>query len=1121
MENVSAAGNAAELAARGKRAVTDGDWLASDGSAPSGSQSAPAGSQSAAAKKRRTGGAPKASDFEVSLETDERDVDNAAMEQAWERPAVAIRSPRDGPLIFQQIELDDYVGDVHEIVAQDIGHLRSAPIVRLFGVTEVGRLPAQLVVPSSHGAQGGNSVLCHVHGFFPYFYIPSPNGFQLQHLDDFQRALENAMRMDQNKIHVGVIKTELVMKSSIMNYHGNQRFAFIKITVAQPKYVAVAKRLLEGGMTIPGFGPSGQRTTFESNISFDMRFMIDFGIVGANWIELPAGKYMIRRKDQQTGNAQLEVDIFADDLISHPADGEWSKIAPLRVMSFDIECAGRKGVFPEPEIDPVIQIASVVQIQGETKPFVRAVFTLNTCANIVGATIRSFSNERDMLHAWSEFFAKIDPDIVTGYNVNNFDWPYLLDRAKALKADRFPFLGRLRNARTEAKDQRFSSKAYGTRDNKAINLDGRIQLDVLHIMLRDYKLRSYTLNSVCAHFLGEQKEDVHHSIITDLQNGNEETRRRLAVYCLKDAWLPLRLLDKLMCVINYMEMARVTGVPVNFLLTRGQQIKVISQLFRKALEENLVVPAIHSEGGDGEQYEGATVIEPERGYYDVPIATLDFNSLYPSIMMAHNLCYTTLLTSDLIAKYKLEPEVDFVKTPSGDFFVKAERRKGLLPTILNDLLAARKRAKADLKKETDPFKRAVLDGRQLALKVSANSVYGFTGATNGKLPCLQISSSVTAYGRDMIASTKELVEKQFTTANGYAYDAKVIYGDTDSVMVKFGMQDMAEVMRLGREAAEFVTKTFIKPINLEFEKAYFPYLLINKKRYAGLYWTKPEKFDKMDAKGIETVRRDNCLMVQNVLDTCLRKILMDRDVTGAIDYAKQTIADLLQNKIDMSQLVITKALSKADYAAKQPHVELAERMRKRDPGSAPNLGDRVAYVLIKGHKDSRAYENSEDPIYVLEHNLPIDTKYYLENQLSGPLTRLFEPILGDKTQSLFTGDHTRVIQVSAPSVGGLAKFAIRTAVCMGCKTPLGKNESAVCKHCEPKTGELYQKHLDTFTELESKFARLWTQCQRCQGSLHQDVICTSKDCPIFYMRSKARKELEQAATTLERFDYHW
>lgn len=140
----------------------------------------------------------------------------------------------------------------------------------------------------------------------------------------------------------------------------------------------------------------------------------------------------------------------------------------------------------------------------------------------------------------------------------------------------------------------------------------------------------------------------------------------------------------------------------------------------------------------------------------------------------------------------------------------------------------------------------------------------------------------------------------------------------------------------------------------------------------------------------------------------------------AFSYTKRMISDLLQNKIDMSQLVITKALAKADYAAKQAHVELAERMRQRDAGSAPALGDRVAYVIVKGIKGispdttvpctvfmsflisvgAAAYEKSEDPLYVLENNIPIDTKYYLENQLSKPLMRIFEPILGEKANSL-------------------------------------------------------------------------------------------------------------------------
>ena len=139
----------------------------------------------------------------------------------------------------------------------------------------------------------------------------------------------------------------------------------------------------------------------------------------------------------------------------------------------------------------------------------------------------------------------------------------------------------------------------------------------------------------------------------------------------------------------------------------------------------------------------------------------------------------------------------------------------------------------------DPLKYAVYDGRQLALKVSANSVYGFTGAQVGQLPCLEISSTVTGYGRQMIESTKSQVESMYSKEHGYEHDAQVIYGDTDSVMIKFGTEDLGESMRLGQEAAEKVSASFLKPIKLEFEKCYHPYLLMNKKRYARHLTTSP------------------------------------------------------------------------------------------------------------------------------------------------------------------------------------------------------------------------------------------------------------------------------------------
>ncbi len=841
-----------------------------------------------------------------------------------------------------------------------------------------------------------------------------------------------------------------------------------------------------------------------------------------SWVTAPAGKYELVPEASKQSNCQIEAVINVADLVAHKHVGEWSKMAPFRILSFDIECAGRKGIFPEADHDPVIQIANVVTRYGEKKPFVRNVFCLDKTSSIVATEILEFDREEKMLSDWRNFFLRVDPDIITGYNICNFDFPYLLDRARHLKVTDFDHWTRHPHIRSQSKKSNISSKQMGSRDTKATNINGRLQLDLLQLIQRDHQLRSYTLNSVCSHFLGEQKEDVHHTMITELFNGTPENRRRLALYCLKDAYLPQRLMEKLSCLENYTEMARVTGVPFNFLLSRGQQVKFISQLFRKALEQKLVVPNLQPHGSD-EQYEGATVIEPVRDFYKEPVATLDFASLYPSIMQAHNLCYTTLVNDTAIKAFGLQKDVDYIVTPNKDKFVTVARRKGLLAQILEELLAARKQAKRELAIETDPFKKAVLNGRQLALKISANSVYGLTGATTGKLPCLEIARSTTSYGRQMIERTKNEVEARYSIANGYSHDAQVVYGDTDSVMVKFGTKDLSEAMKLGEDAAQYVSSKFAKPIKLEFEKVYYPYLLINKKRYAGLYWTKPEKYDKMDTKGIETVRRDNCLLVQTVIDKVLRMILIDQDETGAQAYVKDTISDLLQNKIDMSRLVITKALTKESYSAKQAHVELVERMKKRDAGSAPGLGDRVAYVMVKGATGSKNFERSEDPIYVLENNVPIDTKYYLDNQLAKPLGRIFEPILGEtKARSLLTGDHTRSISVAVPTVGGLMRFTKKTQTCIACKKPLtGKEESqgAVCADDAPRVGELYKKTLDKVSDLEVRFGRLWTQCQRCQGSMHCEVICSSKDCPIFYMRMKAKKDLEDANKDLQRFDF--
>ena len=1041
----------------------------------------------------------------------------------WKRPESVIDSTQ-ASLQFQWMDID--LTDGKPLAKNPAGgpilgaQEGTVPVIRLYGTLK-----------------DTSSIMVAVHGFTPYIFACFREDIDLSDgaLARFRTQLDLMMRekartSQEKALPSMILQVEKIDgMQSLQGYHFGKTRSFVKIYVAMPSLVNKLRSLIDSlGVTVNGTLYRG--STYESNVPFILRFMIDKDIQGSDWLELPAGTYSLRPSDSMTSRCTYEADIYFDKIKVHKCEGPWSAIAPIRILSFDIECQGRKGIFPEAQYDPVIQIANTITLQGCDQPMIRNVFVLNTCLPIVGAQVYSSQHEHEMLLNWRAFVNEVDPDVLTGYNIANFDIPYLLNRAKtlekkhpALKA--FADISRLKGVKATMRDTTFQSSAYGKRENIETTVFGRVIFDLLPYMQRNHKLSSYSLNNVSAEFLGQQKEDVHHSIISDLQLGSDSDRRRLAVYCLKDAYLPQQLMNKLSIMVNYIEMARVTGVPLNFLLVRGQQIKVYSMLLRKTKREGLLIPYMSKEGSndDGVGYEGATVIEPKKAYYEVPVATLDFASLYPSIMQAYNLCYSTLLSrTDL---EKLSPD-QYEKSPTNDFFVRATTKKGILPQILDELLAARKRAKKDMAAASDPMEKAVQNGRQLALKISANSVYGFTGATVGQLPCVPIASSTTSYGRELLFQTRSFVERTYTRKNGYAHDADVVYGDTDSVMVNFGPDNVEEAMAIAEKAADEVSAIFPKPIKLEFEKVYFPYLLMNKKRYAGLLWTRPEKYDKMDCKGLETVRRDNCLLVRKMVDTCLRKILIDRDVKGAIAYAKTTIADLLQNKLDISMLVISKSLGKsaddAGYKAKQAHVELAMRMKKRDPGSAPNVGDRVAYVIVRAAKNTPAYDKSEDPVYVLDNNIPIDTEYYLSNQLSNPLTRIFEPIIPNP-QSLLSGAHTLKVSKPTPKAksGGIMMFAVKKATCMSCKAVITDNkengDTPLCTNCKSKESLIYMDKLEAVNEQQRLHSALWTECQRCQGSFHQDVICSNKDCPIFYKRKKVQIDLQAAQDTLDRF----
>lgn len=921
-------------------------------------------------------------------------------------------------------------------------------------------------------------VRLHVKNFLPYLYVKAPD-------DDIKEAL--ALHVNKKLQKGRLVSIAEKMKSDLYGYSSAPSKFYKMFFACHPSALNGAKQLFSDMFL------AKRRYTlkvYESNIGYVMRFMIDKKIVGMSYLKVT--KYEV---------CNGEYVCSFEDIEQLSLEGDFAKLPPFKILSFDIECVTVAGSgFPQARNDPVIQIGNTLYRAGA---YQKDIFCLKETNLIPGANVFWFDDERAMLVAWRAYVLEADPDIITGFNIKNFDFPFLFERAEVLAIPDFSVLGRSNKA-VKIREVTFSSKQMGGISSKELDIEGRLILDVYQIIKKEHPLRSYSLNNVSVHFLGEQKEDVPFYEIKKLQEGDKETRKRIASYCLKDTYLPLRLLDKLNIVASHTELSRVTGVPIDYITIRGQSIKMHSLILRKAKEMGYVCPTLEITDTES-SYEGGYVMEPQKGFYANAIAVLDFSSLYPSIIISQNVCYTTMLTYN---QAKEMPSDDYTETPTRNYFVKKGVKEGLVPLISNYMLENRKKVKKQMRETDDAELRKYLDARQNALKIAANSIYGFIGSTLGKLPCIEVSQSVTALGRNMIIETKRLIEEEYAKVDPECANLKVVYGDTDSVMISFGDSDIAEVYRVSQQISTYVTAMFAKPICLEFEKVYYPFLLINKKRYAGLV----HQTGKVDTKGMEAVRRDNCELVRHIVETSLNYILLEKDVEKAKQFVKDTVRDLYMDRIDLSQLVISKSITKSEskYLAKQAHVELAERMRKRDSTNAPGLGERVAYVIVKGNKGMAAHERSEDPLYVLEKGLMIDKEYYIENQLSKPIARLFEPIMDD-VETLLKGDHTRV-HVAASANGPMSTFLRKNVVCLGCKAP----GSVLCEKCRPD----FLKHfLRTEKSVEKKkvtFSKCWVECQRCQRSLFNEVICVNRDCPIFYMRVKVMKDLGDEEEKLEK-----
>jgi DNA polymerase delta subunit 1 len=755
-------------------------------------------------------------------------------------------------------------------------------------------------------------------------------------------------------------------------------------------------------------GPVMGAAPWESKVDPVMMFFDHTSTVPCGWVSVTAA----RRCGTSGRSAHTAIELDCELRCIAPLDR--MDVAPLLVASVDIECVSATGGFPDMDL-PADRIGIIgTSFWRVGAPIESAVTVLlcvgDACDPVPGAHVEVYRTELEMLAAWRDLIAvRTDPDLVLGYNTFGFDYKYMATRARLCA--RFWYNSRLIARRSAVRVQELESSALGQNELTTLGWAGRVDIDLYNYIKAEHKLPQYKLDAVADHFLGERKVDLpYKELFACMLSGSPADLARACGYCAEDCRLPLKLCKRLEVVTSMVEMSRVTRTMLSQLVFRGQQIKVFNQLVWHAHRRGYVLndPPVATES-DAQGYEGATVIEPTPGFYASPVATLDFASLYPSIMLAHNLCYSTHVLDE---RHLGRVGVRYEEHHAARTHVFVASHPGVLPALLRDLLAERKRAKKAMATAATPELRALYNARQLALKISCNSVYGFTGAARrGMYPDLAIADSVTCRGRQMIQDTVQIVERFMPCS--------VIYGDTDSVMIRFHDTTVTKeaAFAMGERAAAHVSEQFREDVSLEMEKVYMPFLLIAKKRYAGLMYT-PDRdgvlqLEKMDAKGVELVRRDNCAFAKRVYEQVLRPLLYECDPARAVANLRDNLEELVANAVDLQEFVLTKQLKKRESYVNQmqAHLLVAEKITARSKGAlVPQCGDRLPFFIAEGTSDKISMR-AEDPTWGRDHAVPPDRLYYLTNQIVRPVGTLFQafqPKVRDAVTALFESAKMRL-----------------------------------------------------------------------------------------------------------------
>jgi DNA polymerase zeta len=823
----------------------------------------------------------------------------------------------------------------------------------------------------------------------------------------------------------------------------------------------------------------------------------------------------------------------------------------MSLMSLEVHVNTRGTKMPDPEQDEISCIIWCLRADDESftvdglsqgmRIGVLALSEEGTVARAItgqaSVEVEEEPSELDLINRLVDIVRSCDPDILTGYEVHGGSWGYIIERARH-KYD-YNLCDELSRMKSQSHG-RFGREndKWGFNQTSTIRITGRHMINIWRAMRGELNLSQYTLENVAFHLLHRRVPHYPYSDLTRWYSSNKpKDMHRVVSYFINRVQINLDILEQNELIPRISEQARLLGVDFFSVISRGSQFKVESLMFRIAKPESfiLISPSRKQVGQQNALECLPLVMEPQSDFYTSPVLVLDFQSLYPSVMIAYNYCYSTFLGRVAnwrgrnkmgFTDYEREPGIlELLKNqmnvaPNGMLYVKPHVRKSLLAKMLGEILETRVMVKGGMKVDrADKTLQQLLNNRQLALKLIANVTYGYTSASfSGRMPCSEIADSIVQTGR-------ETLEKAIAVIHSVdRWNAEVVYGDTDSLFVHLKGRSKDEAFEIGNEIAKTITEMNPRPIKLKFEKVYLPSILLAKKRYVGFrYENKTAVEPDFDAKGIETIRRDGTVAQQKIEEKALKILFRTADLSQVKKYFQRQCTKLMRGRVSIQDFFFAKEVKLGTYSDRgppPPGALVSTRRMLQDHRAEPQYGERVPYVVITGAPGSRLIDRCVAPNVLIQNDsIELDAAYYISKNLIPPLERIFNLVGANvrqwydempKVQRIRPAEWSNLLedQDLGRAMKTLESY-MKSSACIICGRKR-EDEDPLCGEClqDPETS-LMNLHV-ALRNAETKSMNLNRICRSCAGlPWGFDIGCDSMDCPVFFTRTRHQSVLDR------------